>query len=121
MFKKLSQNKKAQQTAEYAILIALVVGAVIAMQTYAQRTIQARIRGASQYLANGATTAAAGVLGTDSQYEPYYSSSSYEVTRDESTNEEFIGTTTLSKGMGTTRTRGSGGTTVTTWNGSGTW
>lgn len=119
MFKKLSQNKKAQQTAEYAILIALVVGAVIAMQTYAQRTIQARIRGAAMYLASGAVTAASGVLGTDQQYEPYYTSSSYDVTRNEETNEEMLGTITQSKGMGTAR--GRTGMTQTTWNGSGGW
>ena len=35
MFKKLMKNKKAQQTAEYALLISLVVAAIIAMQTYA--------------------------------------------------------------------------------------
>ena len=120
MFKKLMRNKKAQQTAEYAILIALVVGAVIAMQTYAQRTIQARIRGASQYLSRSGGQGTE-YLGTELQYEPYYTSSSYAVTRDETTNEEAIGTTTLSKGMGTTRTRASGGMTVTTWNGAAGW
>ncbi len=39
---KIFKNKKAQSTAEYAILIALVVGAVVAMQTYVKRGIQAR-------------------------------------------------------------------------------
>lgn len=118
MFKKLMRNKKAQQTAEYAILIALVVGAVIAMQTYAQRTIQARIRGASTYLSQ---VGGGGYLGTELQYEPYYTNSSYAVTRDESTNEVAIGTSTLSKGMDTKRTRGTGGQTTTTWNGDGAW
>lgn len=76
MFKKLIKNKKAQQTAEYALLISLVVAAVIAMQTYAQRTLQARIRGASQYLTNKT-----GALGTEVQYEPYYLRSDYNVER----------------------------------------
>ncbi len=39
---KIFKNKRAQSTAEYAILIALVVGAVVAMQTYVKRGIQAR-------------------------------------------------------------------------------
>jgi Flp pilus assembly pilin Flp len=78
MFIKLSKNKKAQQTAEYALLISLVVAAVIAMQTYAQRTIQARIRDASSYL-----TSQTSDLGDTNQYEPYYLESSYDVVRDD--------------------------------------
>jgi len=111
MFKKLSQNKKAQQTAEYAILIALVVGAVIAMQTYAQRTIQARIRGASAYLAAGAGPGT-NILGTDLQYEPYYRNESYEVTRNEDT-VESQGMDAIGKTQDNMRTRGSGGRTTT--------
>lgn len=80
MFKKLMKNKKAQQTAEYALLISLVVAAIIAMQTYAQRTIQARIRDASQYLANSTSE-----LGKTVQYEPYYLTTSYETVRDDTT------------------------------------
>lgn len=113
MFKKL--NKKAQQTAEYAILIALVVGAVIAMQTYAQRTIQARIRGASQYLASGVSTyvpAVGQMLGTELQYEPYYLKSDYTVTRNEETIESEDATKSMggiTKAQDTSRLRGSGG------------
>jgi len=119
MFKKLIQNKKAQQTAEYAILIALVVGAVIAMQTYAQRTIQARIRGASQYLASGRTEST-GVLGSELQYEPYYIESEYDVTRDEATNEiQDIGT--IAKEQDATRARAKDGFQTVSWNGSGAW
>jgi hypothetical protein len=78
MFKKLIKNKKAQNTAEYAILISLVVAGIIAMQTYAQRALQARVRDAGQYLATET-----GSLGTVVQYEPYYLSTNYEVTRNE--------------------------------------
>lgn len=80
MFKKLIKNKKAQQTAEYALLISLVVAAIIAMQTYAQRTIQARVRDASVYLTSSTNT-----LGSTKQYEPYYLETSYETLRDETT------------------------------------
>ena len=38
MLRNFLKNRKAQNTAEYALLIALVVAGVIAMQTYAQRT-----------------------------------------------------------------------------------
>lgn len=76
MFKTLLKNKKAQQTAEYALLIALVVAGVIAMQTYAQRALQARVRDASLYLTNQTS-----LLGTTNQYEPYYLQSNYAVDR----------------------------------------
>ena len=79
MFKKLIKNKKAQNTAEYAILISLVVAGIIAMQTYAQRALQARVRDAGQYLA-----AQTSELGTVNQYEPYYLSTDYTITRNES-------------------------------------
>ena len=41
MLRQLFKNKKAQNTAEYALLIALVIAGVVAMQTYAQRALQA--------------------------------------------------------------------------------
>ena len=48
MLRNFLKNRKAQNTAEYALLIALVVAGVIAMQTYAQRALQARIHDASR-------------------------------------------------------------------------
>lgn len=82
MFKKLLKNRKAQQTAEYALLISLVVAAIIAMQTYAQRTIQGRIRDASKYLTDQTSA-----LGKTAQYEPYYLETNYQVLRDDETDE----------------------------------
>src|SRR6185503_13179687 len=76
MFRKLIKNKKAQNTAEYAILISLVVAGIIAMQTYAQRALQARVRDAAHFMANE-TRALGGTL----QYEPYYLSTNYAVDR----------------------------------------
>ncbi len=40
-------NKKAQSTLEYAILIAVVVGALIGMQTYVKRGLQGRLQEAT--------------------------------------------------------------------------
>ena len=84
MFKKLIRNKKAQQTAEYALLISLVVAAVIAMQTYAQRALQAKIRDAARYMSRQSNE-----MGTTNQYEPYYLESTYDVSRDETTSEKW--------------------------------
>lgn len=73
MFRKLS--KRAQTTAEYAILIAIVVGAVVAMQIYVKRGIQGRVRNVVDYVEN--PEAAKGVSATfnGEQYEPYYATS----------------------------------------------
>jgi len=83
MFKTLLKNKKAQNTAEYALLIALVVAGVIAMQTYAQRALQARVRDAGQYLTSSTSS-----LGRTNQYEPYYMQTNYTI--DRSTNEQVF-------------------------------
>ena len=103
MFKKFRNNKKAQNTAEYALLISLVVAAVIAMQTYAQRTIQARIRDASKYLVNQTST-----LGQSNQYEPYYLTSDYTVERSDDTTER-LGLNMVRMETNSIRTRKSGG------------
>ena len=77
MFRKLHKKKNGQNTAEYAILISMVVAAVIAMQTYVQRTLQAKIRDGAQFLASSTPT-----MGNSVQYEPYYLETSFNVTRD---------------------------------------
>lgn len=64
---RLFRNKKAQTTAEYAILIGLVVAALVAMQTYVKRGLQGRMRDATDTFATQTTN-----LGTTTQYEPYY-------------------------------------------------
>ena len=75
MLRNFLKNRKAQNTAEYALLIALVVAGVIAMQTYAQRALQARIHDAAGYMAQ-ASNSTTGFAST-TQYEPYYLQSSY--------------------------------------------
>lgn len=76
--KSLKKNK-GQNVAEYAILIALVVGAVIAMQKFAQRGLQARMRDATKYMVD--KTNFTGGTYTTGQYEPYYQDSNFETTR----------------------------------------
>jgi len=105
MFKKLIKNKKAQNTAEYAILISLVVAGIIAMQTYAQRALQATVRDAGQYLS---TTGAIGT-GTEVQYEPYYLDTGYTVTRNE-IETQLLDDRSITHFTNSTRTRATGGT-----------
>jgi uncharacterized protein (UPF0333 family) len=104
MLRKLMKNKKAQNTAEYAILISLVVAGIIAMQTYAQRALQARVRDAAIYLKNQT-----GDLGNTVQYEPYYLTTNYTIDRDENETTKLEGTTLNRKEVDTTRNRASGG------------
>lgn len=103
MFRKLMKNKKAQNTAEYAILISLVVAGIIAMQTYAQRALQARVRDAASYMKNQTS-----VIGSAVQYEPYYLDTQYTVNRD-STDTEVLNNVTSAKYVDDGRIRAGGG------------
>jgi len=65
-------NRKGQNTAEYAILIALVIGAALAMQTYVKRGIQGRVHDEVLDMATQTSE-----LGSTRQYEPDYLESDY--------------------------------------------
>lgn len=67
-------NKKGQSTAEYAILIALVIGAALAMQIYVKRGMQGGLKFVTDKLQSSNT-------GTG-QYEPYYQMSETTSTRE---------------------------------------
>jgi Flp pilus assembly pilin Flp len=103
MLKNFLKNKKAQNTAEYALLIALVVAGVIAMQTYAQRSLQARMRDAGHYLQQTTNK-----VGNTEQYEPYYLHSDYTINR-ESTENTRLGVGLIAKDATTNRTRSAQG------------
>jgi Flp pilus assembly pilin Flp len=99
MLRNFLKNRKAQNTAEYALLIALVVAGVIAMQTYAQRALQARIHDASTYMKDQT-----GNIGSTTQYEPYYLSSNYTVNTDSVENKR-LGVGLVGQDSATNRTR----------------
>ena len=61
-------NKRAQTTAEYAVLLGLVIAAVLAMQVYVKRSLQGKIKEQADEVGN--------------QYEPYYLSSDFTSNRD---------------------------------------
>ncbi|MDP8265717.1 MAG: hypothetical protein P9M07_02090 [Candidatus Aceula meridiana] len=73
-FRKKQQKRKGQNVAEYAILISLVIGSVLAMQTFVKRGLQARTRDTTQWMVEETD-----MLGDTGQYEPYFFESSYEV------------------------------------------
>lgn len=90
---RIFRNKVAQTTAEYAILIAIVVGAVVAMQVYIKRGLQGRIRdvvdttGVNGQDAGGDTA----LTLTGKQYEPYYINNDIASGRQSNVNENTSG------------------------------
>jgi len=79
---------KAQSTAEYVIVLGLIVAAVVAMQSYIKRGFQGRIKDAVDYKDQSGQNANVVVFQT-TQYEPYYLSSTFESTRESQDNEHF--------------------------------
>jgi len=134
MFRKLAKfrNKKAQNTAEYALLISLVVAGIIAMQTFTQRALQGRIHAGARHMV-GTTwekglrepgSAQQGDLPTY-QYEPNYLDRQYQVTSEGeervAQGQEYVDSQgfTGAKGILTegysNRARASGGYEAQTW------
>ena len=62
-------NKRAQSVAEYVIVLGLIIGAVMAMQTYVKRGLQGRLKDAIDYADTGGQ---GGLQFTTKQYDPYY-------------------------------------------------
>ena len=67
----LRRLRKGQSTAEYAIVIGLVIAAAVAMQVYVKRSIQGKMKDAADY--NDPSSTAIGI-GDTGQFEPEYSS-----------------------------------------------
>lgn len=60
------RNRSGQSTAEYAIVIGLVIAAALAMQVYVKRGLQGKVKDATDFNDPAAT------MLTTSQYEPDY-------------------------------------------------
>jgi hypothetical protein len=87
MFIKLN-SRKGQNTAEYAILIGVVVAAAIAMQIYIRRGMQARVKDAVDFTRTADDDAGNGLF-TQSQYEPYYMNTSFDTTQQGQSSEQL--------------------------------
>ena len=85
--------KKGQSTAEYAIVIGLVIAAAVAMQIYVKRGIQAKMKDATDYTDPAATS----IMRT-SQYEP-----DYQTTQNLTSTRVATETATTAKGGAVTR------------------
>jgi uncharacterized protein (UPF0333 family) len=69
----IKMNRKGQSTLEYGILIAVVVGALIAMSVYMKRGLQGRLRSSTDQLGE--------------QYSAGQTQSQYTITSDSTTKE----------------------------------
>ena len=124
MLKRLFKSKKAQNTAEYAILISLVVAGIVAMQTYAQRALQGRVKAASDLMTSidggGGTTStdwsdAGATMNTTKQYEPYYLKQEYNVERRDNEAKNYGVNSAFDIKSAGNRTRAKGGYQATTY------
>jgi uncharacterized protein (UPF0333 family) len=84
---RLLNNRRGQNTAEYAILIGVIVAAAIAMQIYVRRGMSGRIKDAVDYSIQDPQASA--VFNTQ-QYEPYYMAGSEYTTEQSGTTSESV-------------------------------
>lgn len=100
------KGKKGQSTVEYALVIGIIVAALVAMQTYVKRGLNARYHDGIQFLATQTNE-----IGTATQYEPYYLDTKYENTQNREVKEniEGRGKTTREIQGAETRKRAEGG------------
>lgn len=76
------RKRKGQSTVEYALIIGVIVAALVGMQTFVKRGLQARYHDGIGFL-----TTQTSEIGSTNQYEPYYSDSNYAVTQARNENE----------------------------------
>jgi len=72
-------NRKGQNTAEYAILIALIIAAAVGMQTYVKRGLQGKMKDAVNHTGTAQEVGGANLTFSGDQYEPYYAASDTNV------------------------------------------
>lgn len=74
----MRKQQRGQSTAEYAIVLGVVIAALVGMQIYVKRGLNAKMKGVTDYMADNTTGLAGKQL---EQYEPYYASSKHAVTQ----------------------------------------
>lgn len=95
----MRKRQRGQSTAEYAVVLGVVLAALVAMQIYVKRGVNARVKIGVDEFTNAGTTNLPWLPGADltgdvtlsrtrGQYEPYYAESSFNVLRKASTIEE---------------------------------
>ena len=83
MWKRL-YDRRGQSTGEYALVFAIILGAIVAMQTYVKRGMQGRVKDGTDYMATETAD-----IGNTTQYDPYYYLSEYETRRDSTISNDY--------------------------------
>ena len=83
-------NTRGQHTAEYAVVVGVVIAAVVGMQTYVKRGLQARLKAGSDMMTDitSGKLLEGKTMSNTNQYEPYYLSSSQKTSGHESGRQE---------------------------------
>ncbi len=106
---RLILNKRGMHTAEYAICFGLVVAAVVGMQTFVKRSLQARIKTGTDLMVSSSGGTVEGVaIPALNQYEPYYADSGQDSIRDSRTLEKRDATGALTRQEATEQNRKAG-------------
>ena len=104
--------ERGQSTAEYAVLISIVIAAAVGMQVYLKRGLQARYKVVSDRLTAGGAGQQIGGVNLQhraDQYEPYYASQDVGTSQDRTEGEEFTADGTLVRSVQDTTKRGAVG------------
>jgi len=88
---RLLRKKRAQSTAEYAILIGLVVAALVGMQIYIRRGLNAKIKDGVDVYTDNAIAGNKSVFHS-TQYEPYYSNQTVHTTSGQTEGDNMLDT-----------------------------
>ena len=81
-------RRKGQSTAEYAIMISVVVAAVVGMQLYLKRGLQGKEKDVTDHIGTKLAEKVPGLTAT-AQYEPYYAQSDYTVTQNAASTQAY--------------------------------
>lgn len=85
------RNQRGQSTAEYAIVISVVIAAVIGMQLYVKRGMQGKVKDGVDFFTNQGGKMDNGVndMSTLDQYEPYYAEGNIHTQSDSTETEQM--------------------------------
>jgi|CXWL01.1.fsa_nt_gi hypothetical protein len=81
MFKILNQKNGQSSMSQYVLVFFMAIGSIVAMTTFIQRTLQARIRDTRNYMLDNVKTYGNVTTNMHYEYEPYYSNTSTIVGR----------------------------------------
>lgn len=92
MLKYLNNRRAQAVVGEYALVIFLMLGAVVAMTVYFKRGVQARMHDARDYMVDEVRQRSAGSYDGDLYlgYEPYYTNTDATITRDSSSTTNIL-------------------------------